>query len=268
MEPLRWGVLWGSGAVAHMNRKRTRGRPVLRCLSAVCMTISLFILAACGVQETRGVQESFTVPGTPRPLSCEIFTEFPWHEFSFGVDLPADVSSIAVNSWGIEQDQFRFTNLYRDKLSVEWSGSHGRREVNYSALFGVERQLERIDVTWNPPATAAQVIDCLGAPRHYSAYYGPSHHEAILHLDLWYPDKGYSVHQAFYTLVTPPHPVEPALRIDGFRVTAPTRLEHSTPSLYAAGDYPLGAAYEICRLRSWPGSLEAIEANDEDPRCA
>ena len=133
------------------------------------------------------MQESFTVDGTPRLLTCEIFSEFPWQEFSFGVDSPADVSSIAVNFWGVEEDQFRFTNLYGDDLILEWSGKHGQREVNYSALFGVERQLERVDIWWNPPATAAQVVDCLGAPRFYSTYYGPSHHEAIFYLDLWYP---------------------------------------------------------------------------------
>lgn len=242
------------GKVRHINRIRTLGRFVL-------LFTFFFILAGCGVQE------SFTVSGTPRPLTCEILAEFPWQEFSFGVDAPADVSSIAINFWGVEQDQFHFTNLYRDNLSMEWSGSHSRRKINYSALFGVERQLERVDVTWNPPATVAQVIDCLGAPRFYSAYYGPGHRESVLYLDLWYPDKGFSVHQSFLTRVTPFHPVVPALRIDGFRVTAPTLSEQAAPSLYAAGHDLLRTAYELCQIRSWPGSLEAIEAYDEDPRC-
>lgn len=252
-----------SNAAAYMDNIRRAGRlaPLL---------IFLFILAGCVVQESftvRGTQESFTVSGTPRPLSCEIFTEFPWHEFNFGVDSPADVASKAIELWKVEQDQFRFTNLYGDDLELAWSGSHGRREINYSALFSVERQLERIDVTWTPPATAAQVIDCLGAPGLYSAYYGPSYHEAIFYLDLWYPDKGFSVHQDFYTRVTPLHPVEAALRIDGFRVTASTLPEQAAPRLHTVGYDLLSTAYDLCRLRSWPGSLEAIEAHDEDPRC-
>ena len=241
------------------------------------MTISLFILAGCGVQETQGVQESFTVPGTPRPLSCEIFTEFPWQEFSFGVDLPADVSSLAVNSWGIEQDQFRFTNLYRDKLSVEWSGSHGRREVNYSALFGVERQLERIDVTWNPPATLAQVIDCLGDPDLYNAHYGPSHHEALLELALWYADEGIFVTHDSYTINLRRTPFRPAQQIDGFALVDPRSPGRALPSLlpsmgYADSDNPGIQAYMLCLLRPWPGSIEAAEATgadsyDDNTRC-
>ena len=263
METLRRGVLWGSGTVARKNRKRRRGRLALPCLRTVCMTISLFILAGCGVQER------FTVPGTPRPLSCDIFTEFRWKELRFGVDSPAVVASVVGSLWGVEQDQFRFSNFYDEDLSLEWSDNHSGRDIGYSAVFGVERQLERVDVLWSPPATLAQVIDCLDAPQLYSADYGSGHHEAIFYLDLWYPDKGYSVHQSFYTRATPLHPLEPALRIDGFRVTAPPRPEQMVSSIYAAGDNPLRAADELCQFRSWPGSVEAVEAwwSGDDPRC-
>ena len=173
METLRRGVLWGSGTVARKNRKRRRGRLALPCLRTVCMTISLFILAGCGVQER------FTVPGTPRPLSCDIFTEFRWKELRFGVDSPAVVASVVGSLWGVEQDQFRFSNLYGGDISLEWSDNHSGRDIGYSAVFGVERQLERVDVLWSPPATLAQVIDCLDAPQLYSADYGSGRHEAI-----------------------------------------------------------------------------------------
>lgn len=253
--------------VAPTNRDSTRSRPGLLGLRAVCLTIVLLTLAGCPGSGIGGVQESFTLSGRPAPLSCDIFSEFPWQEFGFGADTPADVAATAVNSWGVEEDQFRFTNLYGGDLWLEWSGGHGRRDLTYNALFGVDRQLKAVEVLWTPPASVGQVIDCLGAPRSYSAYYGPSHHEAILYVDLWYPDRGLSFHQAFYTRVTPQYPVEPAFRLDGFRVAAAARPEQAFPSIHAAGQDPAGTAYDLCQIRLWPGSLEAVEADVEELRC-
>ena len=254
--------------VEHKNRRRVRRQPALRCLRTVCILIFLVVLAGCGGPGTRGVQESFTVAGRPFPLTCEIFSEFPWQEFSFGVDTPADVASIAVDLWGVEEDQFHFENLYGGDLWLTWSGTHGRRELDYNASFGVERRLETVEVLWTPPATIAQMIDCLGAPRSYSAYYGPSHHEAILYLEFWYPDRGLSLHQSFYTRITPSHPVEPALRIDGFHVTAAAQPGQAVPSVYTAGQDPRSTAFDLCQVRPWPGSLEAIDADVEELRCS
>ena len=254
MKTLRLGLLRASDAAAYTVRMRIPGRIAL-------LSVLLFVLAACGVQE------SFTVAGTPRPLSCDIFTDSRLKEFSFGVDSPSDLASTVVDAWDIGQDQFQFENLRDGVLQLGWNGSDTARNMTYSAFFDKDRRLGHVDVTWSPPATLTQVLDCLGTPRLYSAAYGPSHHEAIFYLDLWYPDRGYSLHQSFYTRVTPLHPVEPAFRIDGFRVSAPTRPEQMVSSIYTAGSYPLSAAASLCQLRPWPGTLEAVEAKYEDTRC-
>ena len=263
MESIRRSVLLGSATSPRMIRNRLPNRSRRPLLPVACFLLSLFILAGCGAQE------SFKVYGTPRPLSCDIFAEFPWQKLNFGVASPADFTTIAINSGASEQDQFKFANLYGDDLLLEWQGSHSQRQVIYSVLFNVERRLESVDVTWNPPATITQVLDCLGAPRLYSAYYSSGHHEAVLNLELWYPDKGLSFHQDFYTRTAPFHPVEPAFRIDGFRVTAPTPPGQAAPGFYADGLGPLATALALCQVRPWPGSVEAIEAWTylDDPRC-
>ena len=263
MESIRRSVPLGSATSPRMIRNRLPNRSRRPLLPVACFLLSLFILAGCGAQE------SFKVYGTPRPLSCDIFAEFPWQRLNFGVASPADFTTIAINSGASEQDQFKFANLYGGDLQLEWQGSHSQRQVIYSVLFNVERRLESVDVTWNPPATITQVLDCLGAPRLYSAYYSSGHHEAVLNLELWYPDKGLSFHQDFYTRTAPFHPVEPAFRIDGFRVTAPTPPGQAAPGFYADGLGPLATALALCQVRPWPGSVEAIEAWTylDDPRC-
>lgn len=254
MKMLYPGLDRTSTAVACMGyiRRAVRFPPLL---------IFLFILAGCGVQE------SFTVHETPKPLSCAVFTDTRWKNFSFGVDSPSDVTASVVDAWEIGQDQFQFQNLYDGSLQLDWEGSDSARSMTYSASFDKDRRLEHVDVSWSSPATLTQVLDCLGNPRLYSANYGPGHHEAILYIDLWYPDRGYSLHQSFYTRVTPLHPVEPALRIDAFRVSAQTRPEQMVSSIHTPGAYPLFTAASLCQLRPWPGRLEAVEARYEDTRC-
>ena len=166
MKTLCIGLHWAGNTVAYMSRMRRQGKAAL-------LLILLFILAAC-----MPTYPSPLVHGTPQPLSCGIFTDTRLQEFRFNVDSPADIAAALVKSWETEQDQIRFTNLYGDELGLQWSDNFSGRQIDYFALFGIERKLKLVDVNWSPAATLAQVIDCLGDPDEYNAHYGPSHHEA------------------------------------------------------------------------------------------
>ena len=265
VETLRWGALRTRKAIANAAHKHSPGR------LALPLTF-LFLLAGCG----RTYPSPF-VQGTPQPLSCGIFTDSRLQEFSFGVDSPADVTSAVVNTWGIGQDQFRFTDLYGGVLRLEWRDSRSGRQTDHWAYFGKERRLERVEVSWSPPATLAQVISCLGDPDLYNAHYGPSHHEAHFELVLWYADEGIFVTHDHLTITSSRTPLKPAQQIDGFLLVDPERPEQTLSSLlpsmgYADTDNPGIQAYLLCLLREWPGSIEAAEATgvtsyDDNTRC-
>ena len=265
MKTLCIGLHWAGNTVAYMSRMRRQGKAAL-------LLILLFILAAC-----MPTYPSPLVHGTPQPLSCGIFTDTRLQEFRFNVDSTADIAAALVKSWETEQDQIRFTNLYRDELGLQWSDNLSGRQIDYFALFGIERKLKLVDVNWSPAATLAQVIDCLGDPDEYNAHYGPSHHEAHFELALWYADEGIFVTHNHLTINLQRTPLRPAQQINGFSLVDPKRPEQALTSLlpsmgYADGDNPGIQAYVLCLLHEWPGSIETVEATgaesyDDNTRC-
>lgn len=216
--------------------------------------------------------ESTNIPpvvSNPVPLSCDIFTQARWQEFSFDVDSPENVAARVTSLWGIGQDQIRFSSSRRSDLTLEWNSSISGRDVYYEAWFGEERQLQGIDVSWRHPfATLSQVIDCLGPPDFYSARF-EFDHEPQLDLHLWYVERGFSFNHYSYPRAERYRTVRPGQRIDNFSVTAPLPRKQPFPDLYEAGSDPAQSANALCLIRAWPGTVEAIEVTwyDDDSRC-
>ena len=117
-----------------------------------------------------------TLPPVPRPFSCASFTESRWAVFRFGVDSPDDVVSTVARLWGIERDQVQFMlTISEEVYMARWRSSTivGAGGA-YEASFQEDQKLGKISVTWgNPRPRLYQIIDCLGFPDHYIAFFDP-----------------------------------------------------------------------------------------------
>ena len=110
-------------------------------------------------------------PWIPLLFHAQSSLKSHWQEFGFGTDSPTDVISSVVNLWDIDSDRVRVVELSSEDLRVKWGDIQGELGIDYSALFREERQLIKVDVRWHPSPTLAQVIDCLGFPEYYAAFY-------------------------------------------------------------------------------------------------
>ena len=207
-----------------------------------------------------------TIPGTPPPFSCTNFFESRWREFRFGIDSPDDIAPTVGRLWDIDKDQL--TPIARkDGLSqVGWSDDN--QEMLYSALFR-KKQLQKLEVTFDPPPTFAQVLGCLGPPEYYAAYEETDIEYFGFYLQLWYLEKGLVLQHFFFFSHVRPTADLPAQRMEYLVVVAPGTREQMVPNVYTMGFLPSVQAWGLCILRPWPGSIEAIEIEsflDEDAR--
>lgn len=222
----------------------------------------LFVLAGCYVGQSPPAID-------PPSFSCTRFAESRWQEFGFGTDSPTDVISSVINLWDIDSDQVRAIELSSEDLRVKWGDIQGELGTDYSALFREERQLIKVDVWWHPSPTLAQIIDCLGFPAYYAAFYQQEIETASLNLALWYVEKGFVVrHVSFHRQERPPE-IRLTQRMTDLYVVAPGTSEQMVSNVYTYGDEPAVQAWGLCVLRPWPGSIEAIEVESfiENPRC-
>lgn len=221
------------------------------------------LLTAC-VSPVRPSSPDF---GPLEPFPCERFGESRWQEFQFGVGLPDDVIATVTELWGFDRDQLRI-NLRSDLdppyIGIGWSDSV---ETGLGAAYSTNfrdghRYLRRIVLEWNLPEPAlTQIIDCLGPPEYYSAAYVSGTESTGVGLDLWYVEKGFVARglvDAYFPWQTLPEVITPDFRMDLFLVLPPG-LEKMAYSLRNSVE---GANREMCVLKPWPGSIEAIEIDE------
>ena len=229
---------------------------VIRLLALVAVAAT--ILKGCGVI-------------FPRPFPCDRFSESRWQEYHFGVDTLHDVIATTMKVWDIERKRIHSTFYAGGDLRVAWSDdARFFSGSGHSAWFREDRILYRIWIAWdNPKPTLSQVINCLGFPDFYEAYFEQGPHARGLVLNLWYGEKGlivsrFSIH---YRESTPA--ISPRHRMESFTVVAPGSLEEMARNASGGSDDPSWQAYILCLLRPWPGSIEEMEVERfiESRRC-
>ena len=207
-----------------------------------------------------------SVPLPPsQPFSCARLTETHWMEFDFGVDSPDDVITAAISLWETERSQVQSMLNVDDEIMNVWWRSDAAVGIGetYQAWFRGGRQLKKIDVRWgHPKPTLAQLIDCLGIPEYYIAFYDQAPEATRFKLVLLDSETGIVLpYDSPYTSFLRPEPPEihPDVRIDELAVVAPGPPEQMVTDLYSVGNVGGGYKYSVCLLKPWPGSVEAME---------
>jgi len=173
--------------------------------------------------------------------------------------------------WGKERKQIRLVGYSANDLRVGWSDAPGLFSgSSYAARFEEDRRLHRITARWdNPKLTLIQVIDCLGHPDLYIAYFRQGIHARRLELGLWYVGKGFifSHSSTRYRESTPV--ITSNQRVERLIIVKPGELGEMIRNVYLSGNDSATRAYIECLLRPWPGSIEEMEVERlfENPRC-
>ncbi len=208
-------------------------------------------------------------PSIPaRPFSCESFTEARWAELRFGMDGPSDVASTVAGLWELEREQIQvnLTSHGDEVWNLRWRsiGTIGL-SGDYRAWFQDDQRLAKISVKWgNPRPTLSQIIDCLGNPDFYIAFYERLE-VTYLHLALVYADTGIVVRHHAIVRSSEPANIFPALRMDRFIVVPPGAAEKMITNMYNYGHEVRSHVNALCLLRPWPDSIRALEiAPDEE----
>ena len=200
--------------------------------------------------------EGYEAPG---PSACARLSLSRWQEFRFGEDFVLDVVATVIRLWDIDRDMIeggrRRTGGF---FPVTWWDNE--KEVYHTAAFSPGGKLERVFGGMGPGLTLAQMIDCLGPPDYFSAYRGP--YLATTELELYYIEEGFSVSGDFdhrYPGREPPERISPEFGMSLFEVY-PQTLEEIADRYREVDD---DGNLELCILRMWPGSIEAIEIDGE-----
>ena len=219
---------------------------------------------------------------TPLPFSCDMFTEENWRELRFGVDTPEEYVETVERVWGVE---LWTIPLFRDGYTSHWGRWNADSSVSpgleYRVQFDRAAKLLLVAAFWGGKISAptlVQVIDCLGTPEYYIAAFVEDR-TGWLKFSLWYVEKGFVIHgsssrwQSYGRLDWPT--IKPGTSMWGggyvlqegdFIVVVPGDLEQ----MVSAAHGPALQAWELCLIRPWPGSIEAIEilSYEEYLRCA
>ena len=201
-------------------------------------------------------EEAYEAPG---PSACARLSLSRWQEFRFGEDFVHDVVATVIRLWDIDRDKIegggRRTGGF---FPVTWWDNE--EMVHHMAIFSPSGRLEEVGVGMVPGLTLAQIIDCLGPPDYFSAYRGP--YFATTELELYYIDEGFSVNGFFnhrYPGREPLERISPEFGMNEFTVY-PQTLEDIADSYREVDD---DGNLELCILRMWPGSIEAIEIDGD-----
>lgn len=207
------------------------------------------------------------------PFTCGSFTESYWQEFAFGVKTDETVDDIVatiVKLWDLDNARVQIESMSEKSVVIQWQVEfHDGTEPRYTAHFHKELKLTSIFFKWwDRIPTLAQVIECLGIPEHYAAYYDRSAGGRALYVDLWYVNRGF-VLQGFSThRQDQPPAIRPEYQIQNFRATLPGDLEQMLFTMY--DPRPDVFAGFVCLIKPWPGSIEEMEVDSllgPDPRC-
>ena len=204
------------------------------------------------------------------PFTCDSFTESYWQEFRFGVDSTDDADDIVakvVKLWDLDSARVQIEPMSEKGVVIQWQVEfHDGADPRYSAHFHEDSKLSSVFfMWWNRKPTLAQVIDCLGFPEHYAAYYDRGVEARALKVDLWYGEKGFVVRGFSFHGQDQPPLIRPEYQMRTFTATAPGDLERMISTMYD----PKVLDRILCPIRPWPGSIEAIEVESflENPRC-
>ena len=195
---------------------------------------------------------------SPNPFPCAKFSVSHWQEFRFGVDSLDDVVATVIRLWGIEEDQIDVGETADGNSHViEWNDA--AEESYYDAGVVKGAQLDRFHVQFLPVPTLSQVLDCLGTPDYYIANGGPRAEGT--HLQIWYVEQGFIAtghvfHSGFAALWQEPLKAIPF----GFGMSSFRILPAGIDQMARRFNYRNPV---LCDLRLWPGSIEAIEIEED-----
>ena len=219
----------------------------------------MFILSGCNLP-----------PPSTLPFSCSSFTESFWEEFGFGIDSPDDVVSTVARLWGIERAdvQVDLTAGGDEVLRVRWRSIATIGPLGeYLASFQDDQKLAKISVKWgNPRPTLAETIECLGLPDHYIAFYDFSAEAQYLELAALYTEKRVIIRHDDQFWSAELSEIHPGMRMDRFIVVAHGPVEQIVTDMYSHGFEVRYHARSVCLLKSWPGSIAAMEIASHEER--
>ncbi len=200
-------------------------------------------------------EETYEAPG---PSACARLSVSHWQEFKFGVDFVHDVVATVIRLWDIDRDKIE-GGIRRTGGFFPLTWWDNEEEVHHMAVFSPSGRLKRIGGGLVPGFTLAQIIDCLGPPDSFCAYRGPNFATTVL--ELYYIEEGFSVSGVFdhrYPGREPLERISPEFGMSEFSVY-PQALEELARSHRDVDD---DGKPELCILRVWPGSIEALEIDD------
>ncbi len=244
-----------------------KSRIATTCLQVWC---AVTLLASCAyAQETTRVTPSLAV--TPLPFSCDAFTENHWRELRFGVNSPEEYVEAVERVWGVEAWAIPIRSEVREDLWGAWDAdSTVMPGLSYWVLFDRAEKLLQVAGYWDwqkfSRPTLTQVIDCLGPPEYYIAAIVEDRRD-WLKFSLWYVVKGFVIQGSSFRPVSSGHLdwplIGPGTSMGGsfapqsghFYVVAPGNLERMVAAVYG----PFMQAWELCLVKPWPDSIEAVE---------
>ena len=208
-------------------------------------------------------------PLPTHPFSCASFTDSRWSEFTYGMDGPADVISTVARLWEIEREQIQVNLTLRgdEVWNLQWSsigtiGLFGE----YRAWFQDNQKLAKISVKWgNPRPTLSQILDCLGNPDSYYAFY-TRFEVTHLNLVLIYADRGIVIRHSSIVRSSEPARLYPAMRMDRFIVVPPGAAERVITDMYSYGFEVRFHVNAVCLLEPWPSSIDELEISSDEER--
>lgn len=130
---------------------------------------------------------SIPFPGETR--ECDRILEPPLITADLDALDPESIVQWVLDNYQVDPDEVRRYEYVDSEMtkSVSWEVDG----TGHSAAFHGAR-LRSISVNWKSSRpTANEVIDCIGAPDFYGAYWGPAIEGGdYFELELWYPDEG------------------------------------------------------------------------------
>lgn len=201
-------------------------------------------------------------PQPPPPFSCSSFTMSHWQEFRFGADSSEDVAATVAKIWGIGKNQMEFELVIDDAVHyMSWRADMviGQRGL-YGAWIEDGQRLETIAVEWGYPLpTLSQIIECLGVPDSYAAFYALQGEVDYLNLTLLYPEIGIAVSHFAGSWTSESPKIHPDMKMQKFVVIPANTAEQMVTGMYNYGLEDELDAASACLLNPWPGSIDALE---------
>lgn len=208
--------------------------------------------------------------GRPEEFPCQRFGGKFWQEFRLGEDTIENAIATAMRVWEIGRDEIELNRFPKSGDSwMLWRTDVGEGPRTYfTAAFLGSNRLTRISMNWDLPEPAiAQVIDCMGPPDHYVAYYYDSEsgpvQEIGYSLSLWYTDIGFIIGgnaERLWSVGRLPEVVPSGFRMDTATILPPG-MEEMVRERHSYGEDDEGNRIP-CFLKPWQGSIASIEIEE------